>query len=57
MHCLKKGLGSIPKIKAISFKGLTDRGLAGVADYIIFYSVSRMSQKDQRIIKANRTAC
>jgi len=27
---LKKGQGFIPKIKSISFKGLTDRGLAGV---------------------------
>jgi len=32
----KKGLSFTPKIKAISFKGLTDRGLAGVRVKISF---------------------
>jgi hypothetical protein len=39
---VKKGLGFIPKIKAISFKGLTDCGLAGALFNGLF-----LSQQDE----------
>jgi hypothetical protein len=40
-HC-KKGSGFIPKIKTISFKGLTDCGLAGALFIGLF-----LSQQDE----------